>query len=74
MMGCAMVLGPVVGSVDRTTTPIETKLILGIVAPQPVKVHIHGFGAARLNVVGNNAMCSAVVGLNGCRGLFVSHC
>ncbi len=66
-MGCAVVLGPIVGSVVGTTTPVDTKLVLGFAAMQPVEMHVHGFSASRLNVVGDNAVCSAVVGLDvGC--------
>ena len=73
MMGCAVVLGPVVGSVVGTATPVDTKLILGFAASQPVETHVHGFGASRLNVVGDNSVGGAVVSLNGSRRLLVSH-
>ncbi len=36
-------------------------------------LHVHCFGAARLDVVGDKAMGCAVVGLDGCGRLLVSH-
>ena len=72
MMGCAVVLGPIVGSVVGTMTPVDTKLVLGLAA-QPVETHIHGFCASRLNVVGDNAVGGAVVSLNGSCALCVPH-
>ena len=73
VMGCALVLGPIVGLVVGTTMPVDTKLVLGLVAIQPVERHVHGFCVSRLNVVGDNAVGGAVVRLNGSRGLCVPH-
>jgi hypothetical protein len=38
-----------------------------------VELHVYRFGAAWLNVVGDDAMGCAVVGLDGCGRLLVAH-
>jgi hypothetical protein len=50
MMGSAMMLGPVVSQVFLSRPPEETELILGFMASQPVKSHVHCFGLPWLNV------------------------
>jgi hypothetical protein len=64
---------PIVGLVVGSWTLVVAELILGVMAPQPVELHIHCFGALSLNVVGDNAMGCAVVGLDGCGRLLVAH-
>ena len=68
-----MVFGPIVGSVERPRSPVVSELALGVTAPLPVESHVHRFGATWLNVVRNNAVGSAVVGLYGHGRLLVAH-
>jgi hypothetical protein len=53
--------------------PVVAELVLGVTAPQPVETHVLCFGALWLNVVGDDAMGCAVVGLDGCGRLLVAH-
>ncbi len=53
--------------------PVVSKLALGITAAKPVESHVHCFSAAWLDVVGDDTMCCAVVGLDGCGNVLVSH-
>ena len=64
---------PVVGLVGGTRTPVVFELFLCFAVTKPVETHVHCFGATWLNVVRDDAKCGAVVCLNGCWGLFVSH-
>ena len=72
-MSGAVMFGPVVGSVVRSWAPVVSKLALGITAAKPMEFHVHCFIAARLDVVGDDAMCCAVVSLDGCGRLLVAH-
>ncbi len=65
--------GPVVGSVGRSRAPVVLKLALGIRAAKIMEYHVHCFGATSLDVVGDKTMCCAVVGLDGCGRLLVTH-
>jgi hypothetical protein len=73
MVQCTMMFGLIVGSVVGSWTPVVAKSALGVMAPQPVESHVHCFGAAWLNVVGDDAMGCAIVGLDGCGKLLVAH-
>ncbi len=68
-----MMFGPIVGLVVGFWTPVVAELALGVNAPQPEESNVHRFGAAWLNVVGDDAMGCAVVGLDGCGRLLVAH-
>ncbi len=68
-----MVFGPVVGAVIRTRAPVVSELSLGVMTTQPVKTHVHGFGASWLDVVVDYSQGGAVVGLDRGLGLFVAH-
>ncbi len=65
--------GPVVGSVVESVAPLVSKLALGIAAAKQMESHVYCFGLASLDVVGNNTVSCAVVGLDGCRRLLVAH-
>ncbi len=65
--------GPVVDSVVGSWVPVVSKLALGITAAKTMKSHVHCFSAAWLDVVGDDTMCCAVAGLDGCGRLLVSH-
>jgi hypothetical protein len=64
---------PVVGSVGGSWAPVVSKLALEILAVKPMESHVHCFSAASWDVVGDNTMCCAVVGLDGCGRLLVAH-
>ncbi len=66
-------LGPIVSPVVGPWAPVVSKLALGIAAVKPMESHVHCFGAASLNVVGEDTMSRAVVSLDGCWRLLVSH-
>ncbi len=65
--------GPVNGLVFESGAPVVSKLALGIVAAKPIESHVHCFGVVSLDVVGNDTVSCAVVGLDGCRRLLVAH-
>ena len=69
----AMMFGPIVGSVVVSGAPVVTELALGVATTKPMESHIHRFGAVWLYVVGDHTKCRAVIGLDRCGGLFVSH-
>ncbi len=73
MVRRTMMFGPIVDSVVGSWMPVVVELALGVTAPQPVESHVHCFGASWLNVVGDDAMGFAVVGLDGCGRLLVAH-
>ncbi len=68
-----MMFGPVVGSVVESWVPVVSKLAVGITAAKPMESHVQCFSAAWLDVVGDDAMCCAVVSLDGCGRLLVAH-
>jgi hypothetical protein len=65
--------GPVVSSVVGSWSPIVSKLALRLVAAKPMESHVDPFSAAWLDVVGDDTMCCAIVGLDGCGRLLVTH-
>jgi hypothetical protein len=72
-MNGAVMFSPVVGSVAGFWAPVVSKLALGITASKPMESHVHCFSVVWLDVVGDDTMCCAVVGLDGCGRLLVSH-
>ena len=73
MMSCAMMLGEVVGTVVGSGPPVIFELLLGLAIAKPVETHVHGFRAARLDVVVDDAKGCAVVGFDRGFRLFVAH-
>ncbi len=65
--------GPVVGLVGGSRAPVVLKLALRIAAAKAMESHVHCFGAASLDVVGDDTMCCAVVCLDGYGSLLVAH-
>ncbi len=63
-----MMFCPLIGLVVGSWAPAVSKLALGISVREPVDL-----GASWLDVVGDHAMRSAVVGLDGCGRLLVAH-
>jgi len=73
VMRGAMMFGPIVGSVVGFGAPVVPELALGVVTMKPMESYIHCFGGTWLYVVGDHAESSAVVSLDRCGGLLVSH-
>jgi hypothetical protein len=73
VMSGAVMFGPVVGFVVGSWAPVVSKLALGLTAAKPMESHVHCFSAAWLDVVGDDTMCCAIVGLDGCGRLLVAH-
>ncbi len=69
----AMMFGPIVGSVVGSGAPVVPELALGVVTMKPMESYIHCFGGTWLYVVGDHAESSAVISLDRCGGLLVSH-
>jgi len=46
-----MMLGEVVGKVVAAFAPMDDVLVLGDAVLDPIKTHVHGFGAALLDCV-----------------------
>ncbi len=68
-----MMFGPIVGSVVWSWAPVVSELALGITAEEPVESHVHCLGATGLDIVGDHAKGSAVVGSDWCGRLFAAH-
>jgi len=64
-----MVLREVVAQVFGPWAPVNEKLALLNTVLDPVKTHIHGFGAFLLDSIGSKTCVCRVVGLNGRRWL-----
>jgi hypothetical protein len=64
VVGVRVVFGVVVGPVLGTCIPIITKLILGCVAMEPPKLHIHHLGPAGDNTLVSNSRCFRVIRLD----------
>jgi hypothetical protein len=73
MMSGAVMFGPVVGLIVGSWAPVVSKLVLRFTAAKPMKSHVHCFSAVWLDVVGDDTMCCAIVGLNGCGRLLVAN-
>jgi len=69
----AMVFCPVVTKAGRAGVPVISELFLRIAFAQPPKAHVHDFGSAGQNIVGDNTEGGAVVGLDWGWGLRVAH-
>jgi len=69
-----MMFRPVVGIVRGAGAPIKSELLLADAAiPQPMEMHIHGFGTFWLHPFVDDAFGGGIVNLNGVGRLFVSH-
>ena len=58
-----VMLGAVVAPVESAGGPIEVKLILGGMAAQPVKTHVHRFGLVRHDGVVGDTGGRGIIGL-----------
>jgi hypothetical protein len=72
MMGSRMVLGEVIGKVRETAVPVNTKVVGINPILDPKVAHSHGFGAFEFYRAVGNAGGSSVVGLDGCRALWIT--
>ncbi len=70
---CAVMLGPVVSLVGGSRAPAKLELILRFSTYKPIELHVHGFGASRLNVVVHNAKGCCVASLHWGGWLLVAH-
>jgi len=72
MVLIGMVFGKVVGAITDPTSPVDNELALANTVADPVKTHVHGFGAFLFDGVVGDARSSAVVSDNGSRWLGMS--
>jgi hypothetical protein len=63
----------VVGTIGGSGSPVVLELVLCATAKKPIVSLDHYFSTMWLYVVGDDAKCFSVVGLNGHQRLFVSH-
>ena len=63
---------PVISIVEVFGTSVDTELYLAFSVAEPVKAHVHGFSAFRLDLAIDNAFGSGVVSLKGCGWLFMT--
>jgi len=62
-VGRRMMIGEVVSEVVAAFAPMDDVLVLGDVLFDPVKTHVHGFGAALLDGVIDDTRCARIVSL-----------
>jgi len=72
MMFGGMMFGKVVGAAQNALALKNVKLLLADVVANPIKLHVHCFGALLLDCVIGNANECGVVGLQRCRRLRVT--
>jgi len=58
-----MMLGELAGEVVAAFAPMDDVLVLGDAVSDPIKMHVHGFGAALLDCVIDDALCARIVSL-----------
>jgi hypothetical protein len=73
MVGVRMVFSIVISPVFGASIPIVTKLVLGFLATEPPKSHIHHFAPTRDNRIVGNTRGSEVISLDRIFGLGPSH-
>ena len=61
MMGGGVVFGPVIGIVGFAGAPVKLELVVAFAVAQPVKSHIHGFGAFWLYFAIDDGICHGFV-------------
>ena len=59
-----MMLGEVVSEVVAAFAPMDGVFVLGDAVLDPIKTHVHGFGAALLDGVNDDTRCARIVSLN----------
>ncbi len=73
MVGVRMVFSIVISPVIGARIPIVMKLILGFLATEPPKLHIHHFAPTRNNSIVGNTSGSGIISLDRIFGLGPSH-
>ena len=63
MVRRGLLLGEVVSKVVAAFAPMDDVLVLGNAVIDPIKMHVHGFGAALLDCVIDDARCARIVSL-----------
>ena len=72
VVGGRVVLGEVVSEIAGAFVPVDSELVLVHRVADPVEAHVDCFGAALFDSVVDDAFGCFVVGLDGCRTLFVA--
>ncbi len=72
MMLGSMVLGPVVGKILFTRSPIDAELAWAFTVLEPVEAHVHGLGAFWLDFAVYNCISHGIVRLEGCSRLLMA--
>ena len=72
-MHSRVVFRPIVGIIEFSWSPVETKLFLAFTIAEPMEAHIHGFRSFWLYFSIDNAICHRIVRLQWSGRLFVSH-
>ncbi len=73
MMCCKLMFRPVVGAIGWSGAAIASESVLCFAVAKPMVLHVHCFGATWLDVVGDDARCCTVIGLDRRWRLLVSH-
>ena len=68
-----MVFAEIIGAIVFALAPIDVKLALADAIADPVEAHVHGLRSFLFNVVVGDASGCTVVGLDGSRGLRMTH-
>ena len=71
MFGC-MVLGPIVGEILFTRSPIDAELVLAFTVLGPVEAHVHCFGVFWLDFAIYDCISHSIVHLEGCSRLLMA--
>ena len=67
-----VVLGPLVGEISITRSPIDAELALAFVVSEPVEMHVHCFGAFWLDFAVYDCISHSIVHLEGCCRLLMA--
>ena len=73
MIFCRVILGRVISKIISYFFPVDMKLILSLSIKNSIKLHVHGFGYALDDGVGDCAKDKLVVELNWCWSFFMDH-
>ena len=65
-------LGPIVGKILFTRSPIDAELALAFAVSEPVEAHVHCFGALWLDFAVYNCISHSIVRLEGCSRLLMA--
>jgi hypothetical protein len=68
-----MMFGEIISQIVTAFAPVDMELVLLLSIFEPVKTHVDGFGTALFHCVIDDTGGTAVVDLERCRGLGMSH-